>query len=139
MSSFAHLNQLYMQQTISSVSFENIVTPAVYVDRQPRANSLIRFIGWCDQQEQNRLLWLGIGVMGHIGMIVPLTLLAILFLANNNFVLWIVVLCANMPVLALNLAAQPPKITIPVMLTSLFVNIVVIVISGAMFLMVQSA
>jgi len=62
-----------------------------------------------------------------------------LILANNNFVLWIVVLCANMPVLALNLAAQPPKITIPVMLTSLFVNIVVIVISGAMFLMVQSA
>jgi len=127
-----------MQQTISSVSFENIVTPAVYVDRQPRANSLIRFIGWCDQQEQNRLLWLGIGIMGHIGMIVPLTLLAILFLANNNFVLWIVVLCANMPVLALNLAAQPPKITIPVMVISLLINIVVIVISTAMFLMVQS-
>ena len=127
-----------MQQTISSVSFENIVTPAVYVDRQPRANSLIRFIGWCDQQEQNRLLWLGIGIMGHIGMIVPLTLLAILFLADNNFVLWIVVLCANMPVLALNLAAQPPKITIPVMVISLLINIVVIVISTAMFLMVQS-
>ena len=138
MSSFAHLNQLYMQQTISSASFENIVTSAVYVDREPRVNSLTRFIGWCDQQEQNRLLWLGIGIMGHIGMIVPLTLLAILFLANNNFVLWIVVLCTNMPVLALNLAAQPPKITIPVMVTSLLINIVVIVISAAMFLMVQN-
>jgi hypothetical protein len=48
--------------------------------------------------------------MGHIGMVLPLTLLSILFLANNNFALWIVVLCANVPVLALNLAAQPPKL-----------------------------
>lgn len=128
-----------MQQTISPASFEKLGLSPVYVERQPRANSLKRFIGWCDQQEKNRLLWLGIGIMGHIGMIVPLTLLAILFLANNNFVLWIVVLCANMPVLALNLAAQPPKITIPVMLTSLVINVVVIFISFAMFLMAQGA
>ena len=94
-----------------------------------------RFISWCDQQEKNRLLWLGIGIMGHIGMILPLTLFAILFLANNNFTLWIVVLTANMPVLALNLAAQPPKVTIPVMLTSLFVNIVIVAVSAVMFLM----
>ncbi|HEV8504142.1 MAG TPA: hypothetical protein VGQ53_02040, partial [Chitinophagaceae bacterium] len=75
------------------------------------------------------------GIMGHIGTIVPLTLLSILFLANNNFALWTVVLCTNMPVLALNLAAQPPKVTIPVMLTSLIINIVVIALSAVMFLM----
>src|SRR5215831_15372294 len=124
-----------MQQTISSGAFENIMTSPAYVERQPGVSRLKRFINWCDQQETNRLLWLGIGVMGHIGMVLPLTLLAVLFLANNNFVLWIVVLCANMPVLALNLAAQPPKVTIPVMLTSLIVNIVVVAISAIAFLM----
>jgi len=123
-----------MEQTISSASFENIITSAVYVEKEPRVRSLRKFITWCDQQEKNRLLWLGIGIMGHIGMILPLTLLAILFLANNNFAMWVVVLCANMPVLALNLAAQPPKVTIPVMLTSLIINIVVIVMSAITFL-----
>ena len=102
--------------------------------REATVRSLKRFISWCDQQEKNRLLWLGIGIMGHIGMILPLTLLSILFLANNNFALWVVVLCANMPVLALNLAAQPPKVTIPVMLASLAVNIIVIALSAVMFL-----
>jgi len=72
--------------------------------------------------------------MGHIGTILPLTLLSILFLASNNFVLWIVVLCANMPVLALNLAAQPPKVTIPVMLSSLIINITIIVLSIVLFI-----
>ena len=123
-----------MQQTISSASFQNVLTPD-YVQRKSRVNPLRRFIGWCDQQEKNRLLWLGIGIMGHIGTVLPLTLLAILFLGSNNFTLWTVVLCANMPVLALNLAAQPPKVTIPVMVSSLLVNIVVIVASAVMFLM----
>jgi K+-sensing histidine kinase KdpD len=134
MTSFAYLNQTHMQQTISSGSFENILIPTAYLEKQSRINSLRKFINWCDQQEKNRLLWLGLGIMGHIGMVLPLTLLAILFLANNNFALWVVVLCANMPVLAFNLAAQPPKITIPVMLTSLIINIVVILLSAVMFL-----
>jgi len=124
-----------MQQTVSSASLENILTVPAYVERKARVSSVGRFISWCDQQEKNRLLWLGIGIMGHIGTILPLTLLSILFLANNNFSLWVVVLCANTPVLALNLAAQPPKVTIPVMLTSLAVNIIVIAMSAVMFLM----
>jgi len=91
------------------------------------------FLAWCDRHEKNRFLWLGIALMGHIGMMVPLTLLSILFLAGNNFSLWIIVLCANMPVLALNLAAQPPKVTLPVMLMSLIINIAIIALSAVMF------
>src|SRR6476620_10594076 len=123
-----------MQQTISSASFEKILGSPAYAPKAARVNSLRKFISWCDQQEKNRLLWLGLGIMGHIGMILPLTLLSILFLASNNFALWIVVLCANMPVLALNLAAQPPKVTIPVMLASVTIDIVVIILSAVMFL-----
>jgi hypothetical protein len=123
-----------MQQTISSASFEKMLRTPVYVPQKARVNSLKRFSDWCDQQEKNRLLWLGLGIIGQIGTIVPLTLLAVSFLASNNFTLWIVVLCANMPVLALNLAAQPPKVTIPVMVTSLIINLVVIVLSFVMFI-----
>jgi hypothetical protein len=90
-----------MQQTISSASFEKILRSPAYAPKAARVNSLRKFISWCDQQEKNRLLWLGLGIMGHIGTILPLTLLSILFLASNNFALWIVVLCANMPVLRL--------------------------------------
>jgi hypothetical protein len=124
-----------MQQTISSASFENILTSPTYVERTPRVNALRRFVGWCEQQEKNRLLWLGIAVMGLVGTVLPLTLLSVLFLAGNNFTLWIIVLSANMPVLALNLAAQPPKVTIPVMLVSLIIDVVVIAVSGVMLLM----
>ena len=106
----------------------------IYVPQKRRVNSLKGFRDWCDQQEKNRLLWLGLGIIGQIGTIVHLTLLAVSFLASNNFTLWIVVLCANMPVLALNLAAQPPKVTIPVMVASLIINIVVIVLSFVMFI-----
>jgi len=123
-----------MQQTISSASFEKILRSPAYAPKAARVNSLRKFISWCDQQEKNRLLWLGLGIMGHIGMILPLTLLSILFLANNNFALWIVVLCANVPVLALNLAAQPPKVTIPVMLSSLIINIAIVVLSIVVFI-----
>ena len=89
---------------------------------------------WCEKQEENRFLWLGISFMGHIGMILPLTLLSILFFADNNFILWIVALSANVPVLALNLAAQPPKVTLPILLASLIINIITIGVSVAMFI-----
>lgn len=124
-----------MQQAISSTSFQNVLTHPTYAEKGSRVNIIQGFFHWCDQQEKNRLLWLGIAVMGHIGMIVPLTLLSILFLANNNFALWIVVLSANMPVLALNLAAQPPKVTIPVMVGALVIDVAVIILSAVMFLM----
>ncbi len=124
-----------MQQTISSASFENILTSPTYVEKTARVNVLKRFVGWCEQQEKNRLLWLGVAIMGLIGTVLPLTLLSVLLLSGNNFTLWIIVLSVNTPVLALNLAAQPPKVTIPVMLVSLIIDIVVIVTSGIMFLM----
>jgi len=123
-----------MQQTIRTAAFENIVTSQTYVEKAQQVNSFSKFLTWCDRQEKNRFLWLGIALMGHIGMLLPLTLFAILFLADNNFALWIAVLCANLPVLALNLAAQSPKVTIPVMVTSLIINTVIVIISAVMFL-----
>jgi len=94
-----------------------------------------RFLNWCNKQEENRFLWLGISLFGLIGMIVPLTLLAIFYFANNNFTLWIIVCSVNVPVLALNLAAQPPKVTLPTLFFSLIVDATIIVSCLAMFIM----
>src|SRR3954468_10756536 len=94
-----------------------------------------RFLNWCNKQEEYRFLWLGISLFGLIGMVLPLTLLAILFFANNNFTLWIIVCSVNVPVLALNLAAQPPKVTLPTLFFSLIVDAMIIVSCVAMFIM----
>ena len=123
-----------MQQTISSNTVQTVFVPQAYpLSMTPKTNTLKRFIQWCNEQEKYRFLWLGISLFGHIGMVLPLTLLSILFFAGNNFNLWIIACSVNVPVLALNLAAQPPKVTLPVMCISLFANVVIIVLCAAMF------
>ena len=112
-----------------SVFEQNIYT------RKSQIGFFKRFMNWCNKQEENRFLWLGISLFGLIGAVVPLTLLAIVFFANNNFMLWIIVCSVNVPVLALNLAAQPPKVTLPTLFFSLIVDAVVIVSCLAMFIL----
>jgi len=102
---------------------------------QSRFLQQIKFIDWCNQQEEKRFLWLAISLFGHIGMVLPVTLLAILFLANNNFNLWIIACAVNVPVLALNLAAQPPKVTLPTMFISLLLDTAIIISCVGMFML----
>ena len=73
------------------------------------------FIAWCDKQEDSRLLWLGVSILGGIATVLPITLLAIVFLAQNNFTLWAITCSVNVFILIVNLAAQPQKIALPVL------------------------
>jgi hypothetical protein len=66
-------------------------------------------------------------------MVAPLTALAILFAGGNNEVLWIIACAVNVPVLALNLAALPTKVTLPVLFFALLTDVCIIVASLAMF------
>lgn len=116
-----------------SISSQTVFAPAQSVSAS-KSSILKKFMKWCESQEQYRFLWLGISLFGQIGMIVPLTLLAVLFFANNNFTLWIIVCSVNVPVLALNLAAQPPKVTLPTMFFALLVNVIVMALCGGMYL-----
>jgi len=95
---------------------------------------LKKFFNWCNAQEENRFLWLSVSLFGLIGAVVPLTLLAIYFFADNNFTLWIFVCAVNVPVLALNLAAQPPKVTLPTLFLSVIGDALIIVACFAMFI-----
>jgi hypothetical protein len=94
-----------------------------------RENVIKRFTSWINSQEENRFLWLGVALMAGIGAILPLTLLAIVFFANNSFTLWVITLAINVPVLITNLSAQPVKVTLPILLSSWVINAAIIAYS----------
>src|SRR4051812_39391186 len=113
-----------MQHAISTAEVRNFVTTEQRATtRKAGVNTFSRFINWCEGQESSRMLWLVVSFLLQIGMALPCTLAAILFWGNNSFQLWIFACIINVPVLAINLAAQPTKVTIPFLLTAWTVDL----------------
>jgi hypothetical protein len=98
-------------------------------------NLFSRFFEWCSKQEDNRFLWLGVAFFVQIGAILPITAWAILYLGNNNLILWIAVLCVNVPSLILNLGAAHTKFTLPVFFFALLTEAIIITYCLTVFLM----
>ncbi len=94
-----------------------------------------RFFNWCATQQKNRLLWVGAIIAGHGCIITPITLLFIM-LAGNNMALWPFAMVAIAMSLVTNLAALPTRITIPVFLLSLLIDLA-LVINSVIFLLVN--
>jgi hypothetical protein len=88
-------------------------------------NVFSRFMTWSNNQQEDRLLWLGIALAGHGCVITPLTIMAVL-LAGTNMFLFVTALVAMGMSLVTNLAALPTRITIPVFVLSIFIDLVVI-------------
>ena len=107
-------------QTIAGSYTERISKPSIFTS----------FINWCNGQQHNRLLWLGIALLGHGSILTPLTVMAAL-LAGTNLVLFTLGTAAMAMVLVVNLAALPTKITIPVFILSLFIDLGIIIASAA--------
>jgi len=91
---------------------------------------LSRFMTWSDAQQHNRLLWLGIILSFHGCILTPLTVIAVL-LAGTNLTLFIVAIVAMGLSLVTNLAAMPTKITVPVFVLSILIDLIVIGIAMA--------
>jgi hypothetical protein len=87
-----------------------------------------KFINWCKNEERNRLGWLALGLAGHGCVITPLVVLAIT-MSGNNFIFWIIAMVAMGATLVINLAALPTKITIPIFLFSVMIDIMIVVIT----------
>lgn len=85
-----------------------------------------RFITWCNNQQEDRLMWVGIALAGHGCVITPLSIMAVL-LAGTNLFLFVTVLVAMGLSLVTNLAALPTRITIPVFILSILIDLVVII------------
>ncbi len=123
-----------MQHAISTAE----VTSFVAIDqhataRKAQVNTFSRFINWCEGQESSRMLWLVVAFLLQIGMALPCTLAAILFWGNNSFPLWIFACVINVPVLAINLAAQPTKMTIPALFFAWTVDLMIILYCASLF------
>lgn len=92
-----------------------------------------RFINWCEGQQDNRLLWIGLALAGHGCVFAPLTVMFVA-MAGNSLVLLMAVMASMCMALVVNLAAMPTKITIPVFFISILINLVIIATSVAMLL-----
>jgi len=71
-------------------------------------------------------MWLSIALAGHGCFLTPLALLAVMF-AGNLMILWAIVIGAMAMCLVSNLAAMPTKITIPVFMLSILIDLGVII------------
>jgi hypothetical protein len=107
--------QTTLQQTINTSYNEVSVHSSLWT----------RFITYCEAQENNRLLWLGIILAVHGCALTPITVMATLF-AGPNFALFMISMIAMGIALVTNLAAMPTKITIPAFAISVVIDIAVL-------------
>ncbi len=70
-------------------------------------------------------MWLGIALSAHGCIITPLTIMAVL-IAGTNLFLFILALVAMGATLVTNLAAMPTRVTIPVFVLSIIIDIAII-------------
>ena len=104
----------------------NQTISASYVDAPVKTGLWQRFMAFCKTQENNRLLWLGVSLAAHGCVLTPLTVLAVV-LSGTNIVLFMLALVAMGGSLVTNLAAMPTRVTIPVFVLSIVIDIAIII------------
>jgi len=90
-----------------------------------------RFINWAARQEENRFLWLALGIAGHGCAITIITMVVMMF-TGNHFIFWPFAIAAMAMTVVSNLAAMPTKITIPIFFLSVLIDLGIIIASIAM-------
>ena len=83
------------------------------------------FFTWCQMQEKNRFMWLGIILAIHGCLLTPLTIMTVVF-AGNNLTLFMLATTAMAMALVTNLAALPTKVTIPTFILSILIDLGII-------------
>jgi len=123
-----------MQNVISSTRVPGLVITDHHQSIIVNTNVFTRFFSWCASQQDNRFMWLAITLFGLVGLALPVTLYAIVNFGGNNFGLWIVACIINVPSLALNLAAQPTRITLPALFLAWIVDALIILGTITLFI-----
>ena len=85
-----------------------------------------RFNAWCRCQEKHRFGWLAAALTIHGCILTPLTIMVVI-LSGNNLILFGLAIAAMASTLVTNLAAMPTRITIPVFLLSVGIDMLIIV------------
>ena len=97
-----------------------------YRERSSAPSLLTRCITWCKTQEESRLLWLGIILAAHGCILTPITVMVVMFTGNNLY-LFVLAIAAMGMTLVTNLAALPTKITIPVFVFSILIDLAIVI------------
>jgi predicted membrane protein len=97
-----------------------------YTQQVSRPSVFTKFLNWSKEQQENRLLWLGLALAGHGCILTPITVFAVA-LSGNSLPLLILALVAMCITLVTNLAAMPTKITIPAFIFSVIVDISILI------------
>ena len=95
---------------------------AHYTGTVSRPSVFTRFINWSEAQQENRILWIALGLGGHGCVITPLTILLVV-MAGNSMALFMAAVFAMAITLIVNLAALPTKITIPVFVFTILIDL----------------
>jgi hypothetical protein len=99
-----------------------------YQIQTQRKTAVSRFLIWLNQEEKNRIAWVGIGITAMAAVFFPLTMAAILF-NGAVFKLIIGAMISLALVVITNLAALPVKYTIPAFILGVGIDIVLIITS----------
>jgi hypothetical protein len=113
-----------MLSTLNQIIQPSLAYPA-------KISVVSRFAAWTSGQQHNRLMWLGLSIAGHGCFLTPLTVALVAF-TGMNLALFMLATVAMAMTLIVNLAALPTKITIPVLVLSILIDIVVIISAVAL-------
>lgn len=98
---------------------------------KPSVNLFAGFFKWCDAQEKNRIMWTGISLTTQACLFTPLALVAVM-LSGVSVVLLALTVVTIFINLVVNLAAMPARVTIPVFVFSILIDIAVIIAAVSM-------
>ena len=90
-----------------------------------KESKISQFINWCNTQQKFRYGWLAVIIAVHGCALTPMTVSIITF-GSNSILLWMMAIAGMAASLITNLAALPTRITIPVFILSVFVDLVII-------------
>ena len=93
---------------------------------EKRQSIVSRFLNWCGRQEASRFGWTAAIIALHGCFITPFTV-ATIALTTNNIAFWGVAIGSMGMSLITNLSAMPTKITIPVFILSVLVDVSIII------------
>ncbi|MCZ2459933.1 MAG: hypothetical protein LC128_09945 [Chitinophagales bacterium] len=94
---------------------------------KPQLSKWKRLLNWAELQENNRIQWISLAILGHGCFVTIFTIAAIVF-SGNNFIYWPFAIAAMGASVVSYLAALPTKIAIPIFFISMIVDIVIIML-----------
>jgi hypothetical protein len=108
------------------------ISHPILVSHESRGSllSLInRFLDWSSDQQENRLEWQGISLLGFGCFFTPLTVLMISLSGADLFLIMFALVAMEVNLVA-NLTAMPTKITIPAFFLAVVADITKIIVSA---------